>query len=161
MIKILADSSFPDLDDFFGSNFQMTRYVSRDDLLTQVIDQDILLCRSTLSVTADLLATSRIACVATASSGVDHLDLSYLKAREITVCDAKGANAKAVADYVSACVASLQRQGYRLGSRAAVVGVGAVGTLVVARLQALGFEVLMFDPLRASHKAASRGARSV
>ncbi|MCR9191575.1 MAG: 4-phosphoerythronate dehydrogenase [Gammaproteobacteria bacterium] len=149
MIKVLADNSFPDLDDFFGSNFQMTRYASRDDLLTQIIDQDILLCRSTLAVTAALLETSKISCVATASSGIDHLDLSYLTAREITVCDAKGANAKAVADYVSACVASLQRQGHHFGLRAAVVGVGVVGALVVARLQALGFEVLMFDPLRA------------
>ncbi|MCX7090097.1 MAG: 4-phosphoerythronate dehydrogenase [Legionellales bacterium] len=148
MIKMIADASLPDLSHLFPTSFQVTRFVEARDLREQISDQDVLLCRSTLKVDADLLAESRIACVATVSSGTDHISAGYVAQRKIHVIDAKGTNASAVADYVVACLASLQQQGFG-GQQAGVIGMGAVGTTVTTRLQELDFQVHGYDPLRA------------
>lgn len=151
MIKLLADSSLSHLDTFFGTPFQITRYNSPHELRQLVADHDILLCRSTLRVDGVLLRGSRIRCVATASSGTDHIDGEYLKQHDITLLDAKGANARAVTDYVIACMAYLQHHKILKGLRAGVVGAGAVGSSVAARLRAIGFDVVSYDPLRAMY----------
>ncbi|PJD90663.1 MAG: erythronate-4-phosphate dehydrogenase [Legionella sp.] len=154
MIKLLADGSLPNLDGFFGAPFQITRYHSQQELHPLLFEHEILLCRSTLRVDAELLTHTRVRCVATASSGTDHIDGVYLKQHDIALLDAKGANARAVADYVITCVAQLQQQHKIPGMRAGVVGMGAVGTLVAARLRAVGFDVMCYDPLRAAEDAS-------
>lgn len=150
MIKIIADASLPDLPRLFPTSFQVTYFVDACDLREQISNQDVLLCRSTLKVDADLLSESRISCVATASSGTDHISARDSADRHIHVIDAKGANASAVADYVVACLAFLQQQGFG-GQHAGVIGMGAVGTTVTTRLQELDFQVHCYDPLRAMH----------
>ncbi len=151
MIKLLADGSLPHLDTCFGAQFQITYYSSPDELQQRLVNHDILLCRSTLRVDGTLLTGSRIRCVATASSGTDHIDAVYLKQHDITLLDAKGANARAVTDYVIACMAYLQHHKILRGLRAGVVGVGAVGSSVTTRLRAIGFDVVSYDPLRAMY----------
>ncbi len=60
--------------------------------------------------------------------------------------DAKGANAIAVADYVIATLAFLQKYKGFSGSKAGVIGVGEVGSRVVSRLKAAGMTLLCNDP---------------
>lgn len=149
MIKLIADASLPDLSSFFRSQFQVTRFVAERDLREKINNQDVLLCRSTLKVDADLLADSRITCIATVSSGTDHIDEKYVAQRQIHVIDAKGSNACAVTDYVLACLAYVQQHGLLGGQQAGVIGLGPVGLSVMTRLQKLGFNVKGYDPLRA------------
>lgn len=147
-MNILVDATLPHVVELFGSPFRISLYKTPEEAHNLLPGHDILLCRSTLNVTAEFLAGSSIQCVATASSGVDHIDIDYLKNQGIRLLDAKGCNARAVADYVVATLARLYTNNLVLGNKAGVIGVGVVGSQVVRRLQAAGFEVICFDPLR-------------
>jgi len=150
-LNILADATLPDVATLFKTPFKLTWYDQDDHVPALIADQTILLCRSTLKVTADLLKNTAIQCVATASSGTDHIDTDYLRSHGIALIDAKGSNAQAVTDYVIASAAYLQQQGYLHGMRAGVVGAGEVGSRVAHRLKTVGFDVVVFDPLKAQH----------
>ncbi|WED43818.1 4-phosphoerythronate dehydrogenase [Legionella cardiaca] len=145
-MKILADASLPGLLEAFPQPFELTLYHEAKDIPQQLKNQQILLCRSTLKVTEELLKNSSLSYVATASSGTDHIDENYLQNHRIGLIDAKGSNASAVADYVMATLAFLEcHKGFK-GTKAAVIGVGEVGTKVAQRLRATGMEVLCYDP---------------
>lgn len=148
-INILADASLPGLSALFTAPFNLTLYESQQHIPKLLTNQDVLLCRSTLRVSEKLLAQSTLQCVATASSGTDHIDSEYLKLRQMTLFDAKGSNARAVADYVVANLAALHQLNKPIGNVAGVIGVGEVGSRVVMRLTALGFDVIRFDPIKA------------
>ncbi len=147
-MKILADAALPHVVELFTPSFDLTLYHSQNDVCDLLATHDILLCRSTLNVTAQLLTGSRLQCVATASSGTDHIDCDYLTQHGIPLFDAKGCNARAVADYVVASLAFLYKSGCVLGNQAGIIGVGEVGTQVIARLRAMGFDVRCVDPIR-------------
>ena len=148
-IKLLADATLPHLSALFTPSFNLTLYNTEHELAGLLPTHDILLCRSTLKVTAQLLSRSKIQCVATASSGVDHIDGDYLKENNILLFDAKGCNASAVADYVMATLAFLYQDGRMIGNKAGVIGMGEVGSRVIARLQSIGFNVICYDPIKA------------
>lgn len=145
-MKILADATLPDLTTWFPAPFDLSFYKTEAELHNLLPTQDILVCRSTLKVTAKLLKNTVLQCVATASSGTDHIDAPYLQQQNITLFDAKGCNAKSVADYVVACLAFLDNQSLIMGPKAAVIGMGNVGSEVASRLKRLAFDVLPFDP---------------
>jgi len=148
-MKLLADSTLPNLTDLFADHFTLTTYDSQEQLPDLIAKHDILLCRSTLKVSARFLANSSLQCVATASSGVDHIDTAYLTIQGIHLFDAKGCNARSVADYVIATLALLQKNQQLTGNKAGVIGAGEVGRQVIARLCAAGMDVVCFDPLKA------------
>ncbi|HBI22234.1 MAG TPA: 4-phosphoerythronate dehydrogenase [Legionella sp.] len=147
-MKILADATLPQLTNLFPRPFTLTGYKTHNEIPKLLTDHEILLCRSTLRVDAALLTNSAIQCVATASSGIDHIDEDYLNQHQIALFDAKGSNARAVADYVVATLAALQRLGKSAGNLAGVIGIGEVGSRVVERLEAAGFKVVCYDPFK-------------
>lgn len=147
-MKILADATLLNLSRLLGEPFSLTLYNNQDEIPDLLPMHDILLCRSTLKVTAALLRDSPIQCVATASSGIDHIDCNYLKQHNIALFDAKGCNASAVADYIVSSLAFLYSKSKVMGFKAGVIGVGEVGTRVVARLRALDFDVICYDPFK-------------
>ncbi|MDF1827627.1 MAG: 4-phosphoerythronate dehydrogenase [Legionellaceae bacterium] len=153
-VNILADASLPHLDTLFKAPCHLTTYKNNDELLNALPHHDVLLCRSTLRVTADLLINSKLKCVATASSGVDHIDVEYLKTQNIKLFDAKGCNAEAVSDYVLSTLAYLDTQHKLPGMRIGIMGAGEVGSRVSTRLQALGFKVFLYDPPKAHRNPA-------
>jgi len=146
LIHLLADTSLPQLASLFPPPFVLTRFKHPSELPTRLIGQQVLLCRSTLPVNEALLHASTLKYVATASSGTDHIDETYLTAQSITLLDAKGCNAQAVTDYVRLVLTWLKTKGLPHGKKAGVFGVGAVGSLVATLLHALGFEVCCVDP---------------
>ncbi|KTD06155.1 erythronate-4-phosphate dehydrogenase [Legionella gratiana] len=151
-MNILADASLPGLEQAFPKPFSVTRYYHPDELAHLLVGQDVLLCRSTLKVNRTLLENHSLRYVATASSGTDHLDHAWLNSQQIQIIDAKGSNARAVADYVVACLAFLEQHHFIQGHKAGVIGLGKVGTQVSARLQAADFQVFSYDPLKAMHE---------
>ncbi len=154
-MKVLADASLPKLDVFFQSPFTLTTYDSEASLQAALPQHDVLVCRSTLKVTPTLLKHAKLACVATASSGTDHIDADYLQSQNIRLFDAKGSNAEAVTDYVQASLAYLKQQDLIPGSKVGVIGAGEVGSRVITRLQTLGFEVIAYDPLKLDFTSCS------
>lgn len=151
-MKILADATLPNVTRLFSEPFRLTLYDNADQLRSLIKHHEILVCRSTLRVTPQLLAQSSIDCVATASSGSDHIERSYLEKHHITLLDAQGCNARAVADYVITCLAALESHCHLNLSaehKVGIIGMGSVGQQVEARFRALGHQVLTYDPLRA------------
>lgn len=149
-MKLLADASLPDLHKAFPAPFCLTLYKDLSEVSSLLADQDILLCRSTLKVNRQLLQGHNLEIIATASSGCDHIDAALLKEKGITLLDAKGSNAAAVADYVLSVTAWLQKEASFCGTTAGVIGAGAVGTQVMQRLQATGCAVIYHDPFIAA-----------
>lgn len=147
-MKIIADATLPGLDEHFPQPFELSLYHHQDDLAKFLPGQDVLLCRSTLKVTRNLLDNCSLQAVATASSGIDHIDVACLQERNIPLVDAKGSNANSVADYILASLAWLNKNKAFTARKAMVIGMGAVGTVVSRRLQTLGLSVLGFDPLK-------------
>ena len=119
---------------------------------TQIVAADLkdanaLLTRTVTRVDAKLLQDSQISFVGTASAGTDHIDLRFLSERGIQLANAAGCNAGAVADYVLDAIYQCQRlESLISGATVGLVGYGAVGRHLAARLSKLGGKVKVFDP---------------
>ena len=95
-----------------------------------------------------LLAGSRVRFVATATIGVDHVDLDYLASRGIGFSYAPGSNARSVVEYVLSALAVLaERGGYGVREKVlGIVGCGNVGGRLAEAAEAIGIRVLRNDP---------------
>ena len=119
---------------------------------TQIVPADLkdanaLLTRTVTRVDANLLQDSQITFVGTASAGTDHVDTRYLSERGIKLANAAGCNAGAVADYVLDAIYQCQRlESLISGATVGLVGYGAVGRHLAARLSKLGGKVMVYDP---------------
>jgi len=147
-LLIVADDNIPYVEQLFGSLGKVRTVPGRQITPRAVADADLLLTRSTVKVNEDLLAASRVRFVATATIGTDHVDQPYLARRGIQFASAAGSNANSVAEYVMAALLVLAaRHGWELaGKSIGVVGVGNVGSRVVAKARALGMSVVQNDP---------------
>jgi erythronate-4-phosphate dehydrogenase len=117
-------------------------------------DANALLIRTVTRVDENLLQDSPIAFVGTASAGTDHIDTRYLSKRGIQLATAAGCNAAAVADYVLDAIYQCQRLESMInGATLGLVGYGAVGRHLAARLNKLGGKVKVYDPYIESTEA--------
>ncbi len=144
-MKVVAESGCPLAIELFSEPPFSLKLVEE---ITPCVIQgaDILICRSHTHVDKLLLKGSSLKCVASATSGLDHIDQSLLKRKQIHLVDAKGANAQSVCDYLIAVLASIDKS--FKGGKAGVIGVGNVGSKVYNALQQLEIEVLASDPPR-------------
>jgi erythronate-4-phosphate dehydrogenase len=154
-VKILADASLPYLEQLFTPHFKLTQYTSPKMLHDALPSHDILLCRSTLKVTPNLLKNTQLSCVATATSGIDHIHTNYLNTQNIPLFDAKGCNADAVADYVMATLAYLKKYHGLPGKRVGIMGAGEVGSRVIERFEQLKFDIFAFDPFKPNFESCA------
>ena len=126
---------------------------------TQIVPGDLedanaLLTRTVTRVDANLLQDSPISFVGTASAGTDHIDTPFLSERGIQLANAAGCNAGAVADYVLDAIHQCQRlESLISGTTVGLVGYGAVGRHLAARLSKLGGKVKVYDPYVESTEA--------
>lgn len=150
-MKIVADENIPLVDYYFKPLGELLLKPGRSITSTDVKDADILLVRSVTPVNEKLLQDAHIHFIGSTTTGFDHLDLDYLEAQHIPWAIAKGCNSMAVVDYVLSIIAALEKQNYfnNKQKRAAVIGVGQIGTIVSRLLRVLDFEVLECDPIRA------------
>ena len=117
-------------------------------------DANALLTRTVTRVDSNLLQDSPIAFVGTASAGTDHIDPRYLSERGIKLANAAGCNAGAVADYVLDAIYQCQRlESLISGATVGLVGYGAVGRHLAARLSMLGGKIKVYDPYVKSTEA--------
>ncbi len=120
------------------------RAITRDDLL----DADALIVRSKTRITPELLDSTPVKFVGTATAGTDHINAAALEADRIYWCAAPGCNANSVSEYLIAALLVLgRRHGFNLeGKTIGVIGCGNVGSRVVKKCAALGMNVLRNDP---------------
>ena len=147
-MKIVADKAIPYARRFFSTLGEVVLLDTGDITPASIRDADCLVVRSVTRIDEDLLGDMRIKCVASNSSGTDHVDLDFLNSRAIPLFDAKGSNANSVAEYVLSCLFVLSEQfGVELeGKTAGIIGCGHVGARLRSLLQILGMETRVFDP---------------
>jgi erythronate-4-phosphate dehydrogenase len=118
---------------------------AQDIAAMDVARVDALVLRTTQRVGPELARRwPMLRAVITASAGRDHVDMPP----GLPVLDGRGGNADGVADWVVWVL--LSRYGlHGARPRVGLLGVGATGSRVQARLTGLGFEVVTVDPPRA------------
>jgi len=113
-----------------------------------VRDADILLVRSVTKINSQLLDGSRVKFVGTATIGIEHVDIDYLKSRGIGFTSAPGSNANSVAEYFIAGLLNIAQK-YQIelsGKSLGIIGFGNVGSRVAKKAQTLGMELYINDP---------------
>lgn len=123
-------------------------YLAADEFTPKAVkDADALIVRTRTRCDAGLLAKSKCRFVGTATIGTDHIDSQWCDANGITVINAPGCNAPAVAQYVFASIMQLANRPllqYTIG----IVGVGYVGSIIERWARGLGMKVMVCDPPR-------------
>ncbi len=147
-MKIVADQQIPHAAQAFSEFAEVTLCNGREITAEKIHDADVLLLRSVTAVNADLLEGSQVKFAATATSGLDHIDLGYLEKNNIGFAHAKGSNARSVAEYVlsSLFVLADQHDFNFKDKTVGVIGCGEVGSRVVELLETLGVKTIINDP---------------
>ena len=147
-MKIVADQQIPHAAQAFSEFAEVTLCNGREITAEKIHDADVLLLRSVTTVNADLLEDSQVKFVATATSGLDHIDLAYLERNNIGFAHAKGSNARSVAEYVLSSLFVLADQhDFKFKDKTVgVIGCGEVGSSVVELLETLGVKTIINDP---------------
>lgn len=150
-IKIIVDENIPFLDGVLEPYASVVRKCGSEIGPADVKDADALIIRTRTRCDAALLEGSRVSLIATATIGMDHIDLPYCLSRGIEVKNAAGCNAGGVMQYVfSALYGVAGHKGINLaGKTFGIVGVGNVGKRIEDMARYLGFNVLLCDPPRA------------
>ena len=148
-MKIYIDENMPYGSDFFSALGEVITFSGRNLSAEEIKDADILLVRSITKVNATLLDLNKnIKFVGTATIGTDHIDLDYLKQRNIGFSSSPGCNKVSVAEFVlSALLVLAEKQQFNLVNKSvAIVGAGNTGSAVYKVLTGLGVSCKLYDP---------------
>ncbi|WP_049928105.1 phosphoglycerate dehydrogenase [Halopiger goleimassiliensis] len=153
-----------------------------DDLLEAVADAQGLIVRSGTEVTEEVLeAADELVIVGRAGIGVDNIDIDAATDHGVIVANAPEGNVRAAAEHTVAMAFAIARSipqahirlkdgewaksdylGTELnGKTLGVVGLGRVGQEVAKKLDALGMDVVAFDPYISEERAERIGAELV
>lgn len=159
MLKIVADSKIPFLENVFSPSVEMVflpgNQISKNDLL----DADALITRSVTKCNAGLLENTKIKFIATATIGDDHIDKDFCEKKNINWISAKGCNAGAVEQYVLAAIlifAKKNKLSTLSGLCIGIVGVGSIGSRIENIANVLRMKVLLNDPPRAEKEGEQK-----
>lgn len=156
-MKIVVDDKIPYLRPAIdGLADEVVAKPGKDITAADVRDAHILIVRTRTRCDRRLLEGSSVRLVVTATIGYDHLDVDYLRDAGIEWANCPGCNATSVAQYVQNSLYQLSRErGLDIGSSTmGIVGVGHVGSAVMAAALRMGFKrVLLNDPPRAAMAA--------
>ena len=117
------------------------RTLSREHL--QQRNATAIFLRSVTPINVDLLDGTAVQFVGSATAGIDHVDIDYVRSRNITFASAPGCNANAVAEYVMDWIDELQIAPTAI---IGIVGFGHIGKLVAKYARSYGMHVLISDP---------------
>ena len=147
-MKIVVDENIPFAKEAFSTLGEVETSHGREITPQKVEDADVLIVRSVTKVNSELLEKSSVKFVGTATIGMDHIDIEYLKDRGIEFVSAPGSNSNSVSEYIVCALLTaanklcLNLHDLTIG----VVGVGNVGSKVAEKTDALGMKVLLNDP---------------
>jgi erythronate-4-phosphate dehydrogenase len=147
-MKIVADSKIPYLKGLLELVAQEVLYVPGGEINNEVLrDAQVLLTRTRTRCNRNLLDGTDVEFIGTATIGTDHINLDYCRDNGITVVNAPGCNAPAVAQWVHASILQwIKARKIEGPLTIGVVGVGHVGSIVARWAQQLGYRVLLNDP---------------
>ncbi len=150
-MRVIVDCHIPHIQGLIEP-FAQVEYLEPGDITRDAVrDADALVIRTRTRCNAALLDGSHVRFIGSATIGTDHIDLDYCASHGITVHNAPGCNAPAVAQWVMAAIATWMRtrgitspDSLTLG----IVGVGHIGSIVARWARQLGFATLLNDPPR-------------
>ena len=151
MINIAADFQIPEiksrLDDLLDTEYSLKFFDSSTVSAFDLKNIDALLVRSTLSVNRELCEGTEISFIASATAGVNHLDIDFLESEHIAWSYAPGCNAYSVIHYVLAVIGELIKDKlFQQNQSIGVLGYGNIGKRLYKILKALNFDVYACDP---------------
>lgn len=151
MIHILADQNLYKIEELIPPHTQLKLYDPSKGI-PDLTGTDALLVRTVTHLNEDTLPSipPSLKFIGTGSSGTDHLDNEYLEQKGITLADANGCNARAVAEYVMTALLlwKEEHQPEEPLGKVGVIGVGKAGSAVVNLLKTFGVEYVEYDPPR-------------
>jgi erythronate-4-phosphate dehydrogenase len=149
-MKIVADTNIPLVQSAFGELAEIRVLDKVSITHEKLLNVDALLVRSETRVNRELLHGTDVKYVGSATSGIDHIDVDYLRENGIGFQDGLGSNSNSVAEYIMSALLKLgvENEFDLQGKTIGVVGVGNVGRKVVRMAEGLGMTVLQNDPPR-------------
>ena len=151
MIRLVIENKIPFIKGLLDDICDV-KYLDPEDITADAMRHaDALITRTRTRCDQSLLQHSPCRFIATATIGTDHIDLDYCRNNGITVANAPGCNAPAVAQYTLASIANWLDINNRPVDTVTIgiVGVGNVGSIVNRWAQQLGMKVMLCDPPRA------------
>jgi erythronate-4-phosphate dehydrogenase len=154
-MKILADEKIPCIDNYFSHADELVLRPGRSITRSDLLDVDMLIVRSVTRVDEELLQNTPVKFVGSVVAGADHLDTAWIDRMGIRWVTAAGSNSRAVVEYIVTIIAALQKMALLSDEklRAGVIGVGRIGNQVATQLAALGFDLVLCDPIRAKNES--------
>lgn len=153
-LKIIIEDKVPFVKGLLDP-YATVEYLAPENITPKSVrDAAALVIRTRTRCDSVLLEGSNVKLIATATIGTDHIDAEYCSRRGITVVNAPGCNAPAVAQYVFSCLLHIINRplaSHTIG----VVGVGHVGKIVARWAQGMDMKVLLCDPLRQMREGGS------
>ena len=153
-MKIVADTYIPFLKGVLEPYAEVVYLDGRSIGRQALLDADALIIRTRTKCNEETLQGTKVQMIASATIGMDHIDIPWCRDHGIDVQNAEGCNAGGVADYVfSALYGIASRRAIKLdGKVIGIIGVGNVGKKVEHMARNLGFKVLLNDPPRAARE---------
>lgn len=144
-MKAIVDKDIPFIEGRLEAAGIEAVYAGQWDFTPELVkDADAILIRTRTPANGTLLEGSQVRLVATATIGMDQIDLAWCEANGITVRNAPACNAPGVAQYVWS---SLLRLGFEPGLHTlGIVGCGNVGSIVKRWGELMGCRIIVSDP---------------
>ena len=179
-VVLIAEELSPATIDALGPDFEV-RYVDGADraaLLPAIADAHAILIRSATKVDAEAIAAApALKVVARAGVGLDNVDIKAATAAGVMVVNAPTSNIISAAEltvghilslarHIPAAHASLAAGAWKRSSftgtelfekTVGIIGLGRIGALIAARLQAFGVTVVAYDPYVTPSRAQQLG----
>ena len=147
-MKIIIDENIGYAEEAFSPFGNVILKNGREITNSLVKNADALITRSITQINSNLLSGSSVKFVGTATIGIDHVDIDYLKGEGIGFANAAGCNSQAVAEYVFGALTYISRTKKipLLDKTIGVIGAGNIGSKIVKMSKALRIKVLVNDP---------------
>ena len=183
-IVVIAEVLSPATVEALGPEFDV-RHVDGTDrpaLLTALSDADAVLIRSATQLDAEAIAAgSQLKVIARAGVGLDNVDIKAATTAGVMVVNAPTSNIISAAELTVGHILSLARHippahaaladgqwkrskytGVELYEKTlGIIGLGRIGALITARLQAFGVNVIAYDPYVTAQRAQQLGVTLV
>ena len=153
-LSIVADEQIPLAEQAFSKFGNVTLVDGRSINNSLIKNTDILLVRSVTKVNELLLKNSNLKFLGSATSGVDHIDIDYLKSSKIYFSYSPGSNSQSVAEYVlnSLIVAKKKSCIPFSKMKVGIIGCGHIGSKVKKIMDILGSHCLLNDPILSNQR---------
>jgi D-3-phosphoglycerate dehydrogenase len=179
-IVLIAEQLSPATVEALGPDFDIREVdgTDRAALLSALADANAVLIRSATQIDAEAIgAAPKLKVVARAGVGLDNVDLPAATAAGVMVVNAPTSNIISAAELTIGHILSLARHipaahaslaagewkrsrytGTELyEKRVGIIGLGRIGALIAARLQAFGVEIVAYDPYVTESRAQQLG----